>query len=132
MCTVHVAGAVNVHCLLLQVAPGCCRQGPCKLCLHELVPLQVADGELDLQPSYQRGLVWDKKMASRLVVTALEQRLLPAVFLEEGGCHAKHCLPGHFIGSLLPLYHNAAVLWSVHYWGHGVQQAGDSERMSEH
>jgi uncharacterized protein with ParB-like and HNH nuclease domain len=25
----------------------------------------VEEGELDLQPEYQRGLVWDKKMASR-------------------------------------------------------------------
>lgn len=52
---------------------------------------QVKGGDLDLQPAYQRGLVWDKKMASRLVVTALESRVLPAVFLEESGCqHCKH------------------------------------------
>lgn len=46
--------------------------------------LQFKDEELDLQPSYQRGLVWDKKMTSRLVVTALEGRVVPTVYLEQG------------------------------------------------
>jgi hypothetical protein len=52
-----------------------------------LTVLQFKDGELDLQPSYQRGLVWDKKMTSRLVVTALEGRVLPTVYLEQGEQH---------------------------------------------
>lgn len=44
----------------------------------------MEQGTLDLQPSYQRGLVWDKKMASRLVVTALEGRVIPTLYMEEG------------------------------------------------
>jgi uncharacterized protein with ParB-like and HNH nuclease domain len=32
--------------------------------LRELLGL-VKDGDLDLQPEYQRGLVWERKMASR-------------------------------------------------------------------
>jgi hypothetical protein len=32
--------------------------------LRELLKM-VDEGELDLQPQYQRGLVWDRKMASR-------------------------------------------------------------------
>lgn len=35
---------------------------------------QVKDGELDLQPGYQRGLVWSQRMASHLVMTALDKR----------------------------------------------------------
>jgi uncharacterized protein with ParB-like and HNH nuclease domain len=34
------------------------------IALRELLTM-VKDGDLDLQPEYQRGLVWDKKMASR-------------------------------------------------------------------
>jgi hypothetical protein len=45
----------------------CCRQVLTEkkdFSLRELLQM-VNEGELDLQPQYQRGLVWDRKMASR-------------------------------------------------------------------
>jgi hypothetical protein len=67
----------------------------------EIVLLQVGKEDLDLQPAYQRGLVWDKKMASRLVVTALEERVLPAVFLEEGGCQQRYKHSMHLVSACI-------------------------------
>lgn len=46
--------------------------------------LQVGNGTLNLQPSYQRSLVWDRKKASRLVITALEGRVIPTLLLAKG------------------------------------------------
>ena len=40
-------------------------------------------GKLNLRPEYQRGMVWDLKTASQLVVTVLEGRIMPPIFLEE-------------------------------------------------
>lgn len=40
-------------------------------------------GKLNLRPEYQRGMVWDLKTASHLVVTVLEARIMPPIFLEE-------------------------------------------------
>jgi hypothetical protein len=65
----------------------------------EIVLLPVGKEDLDLQPAYQRGLVWDKKMACRLVVTALEERVLPAVFLEEGGCQQRYKHSMHLVSA---------------------------------
>eukprot|EP00775_Hariotina_reticulata_P009278 gene9278-9443_t len=39
--------------------------------------------KLNLRPEYQRGMVWDLKSASGLVVTVLENRIVQPVYLEE-------------------------------------------------
>lgn len=51
--------------------------------------LQIQSGGLNMRPFYQRSLVWDKPRASKLVVTALEGRLIPTIYLEEGESNAR-------------------------------------------
>ena len=46
-------------------------------------------GKLELFPEYQREYVWEESRASRLIVTILENRMVPAFVLREkegGGC----------------------------------------------
>ena len=40
-------------------------------------------GQINLRPDYQRGYVWDKKKASKLIVTVLNRRLVPQIVLHE-------------------------------------------------
>ena len=44
---------------------------------------RIADGEIDLHPSFQRGYVWDCVKASRLVESVLLKIPLPVVYLAE-------------------------------------------------
>lgn len=66
--------------------------------LHDWCPLmllQVKRGELNLRPKYQRGLVWSKEMSSRVVVTVAENRMIPTIYIEEGGSLVLHLMNYH-------------------------------------
>ncbi|CAB9510309.1 Protein of unknown function DUF262 [Seminavis robusta] len=49
----------------------------------DALALWVQKGSLDLVPMYQRGYVWDEAKASRLTVTVLCDRIVPAVTVHE-------------------------------------------------
>ena len=51
---------------------------PCAMPLDGIA-LWLENGTLNLVPEYQRGYVWDAGKASRLVVTALCDRVVPSV-----------------------------------------------------
>eukprot|EP00977_Amphora_coffeiformis_P005451 scaffold1162_cov170-Amphora_coffeaeformis.AAC.9 len=60
--------------------------------LHHVTPnaqsidslaLWLEKGRINLKPKYQRGFVWQEDKASRLVVTALCRRIIPAITLHE-------------------------------------------------
>jgi hypothetical protein len=52
----------------------------------EAIVRRVVDGELDLQPDFQRGEIWDTKRRQRLIDTILRNWYVPAVHVvvEEG------------------------------------------------
>jgi len=43
----------------------------------------LTEGRLDLAPDFQRGFVWKTPKQSRLIATALCNRLMPGVVLDE-------------------------------------------------
>lgn len=49
----------------------------------EILCKKKQDGELNLQPNWQRDFVWDQKKASKLVESVLINVPLPAIYLDE-------------------------------------------------
>jgi hypothetical protein len=54
----------------------------------ETIVSRIAAGELDLQPDFQRGEIWDRARRQRLIDTILREWYVPAVHIiqhEDGG-----------------------------------------------
>jgi hypothetical protein len=54
-----------------------------RLCELDSLANWMRRGKLNIAPKYQRGYVWKKDRASRLVVTVLCNRIVPAIVLHE-------------------------------------------------
>jgi len=55
---------------------------------------RIEDGEIDLQPDFQRGEIWDTKRRQRLVDTILRGWYVPAVHIVTGGDAGEVVLDG--------------------------------------
>ncbi|MGW6023945.1 DUF262 domain-containing protein [Streptomyces sp. NPDC055099] len=60
----------------------------------EVLYNRIARGELDLQPDYQRGEVWDTARRQRLVDTILRGWYVPAIHVVRDGAGAESILDG--------------------------------------
>lgn len=54
-----------------------------RLCELETLSNWLRKGSLNIAPKYQRGYVWKQDRASRLIITVLCNRIVPAVVLHE-------------------------------------------------
>ncbi|MGW0605555.1 DUF262 domain-containing protein [Streptomyces sp. NPDC002640] len=60
----------------------------------EVLYNRITRGDLDLQPDYQRGEVWDSNRRQRLVDTILRDWYVPAIHVVEDGAGAESVLDG--------------------------------------
>lgn len=60
----------------------------------ETIVSRINAEELDLQPNFQRGEIWDRKRQQRLIDTILRQWYVPAVHLVRDGEHKEIVLDG--------------------------------------
>lgn len=60
----------------------------------ETIISRINADELDLQPNFQRGEIWDKKRQQRLIDTILRHWYVPAVHLVRDGDHREIVLDG--------------------------------------
>jgi hypothetical protein len=51
----------------------------------ESIVRRINDEELDLQPDFQRGEIWDKKRRQRLIDSLLREWYVPAIHIVRGG-----------------------------------------------